>query len=334
MTDLSGVRLSVLDTVPVWRGSSATQSLRNSTDLARRVERLGYTRYWVAEHHNTPCLATSVPPVLIAQIASATTTIRVGSGGVLLPNHAPLTVAEQFGTLEAFHPGRIDLGIGRASGTDPAAAHLLRRGLPPAEEDFPDQLGELLGYLAPGEPSSDVRAVPRPETRPPVYLLGTSTSSARFAGALGLPYAYAHQINPAGTVAALEAYRNAFKPSTWLDRPYTIVAPTVIAADSDERARWLARGYVVGRLLLRTEDCFTLFPTAEEAERHSLTPSGERFVREHLDPQIIGGPGTVRDRLTELVKHSGADELMALTMVSDHEARVRSYELLAELARS
>lgn len=333
MADLSGLRLSVLDTAPVWRGSSAARSLRNSVDLARRAERLGYTRYWVAEHHNTPCLATSVPPVLIAQIASATTTIRVGSGGVLLPNHAPLAVAEQFGTLEAFHPGRVDLGIGRASGTDPAAAHLLRRGLP-AEDDFPERLGELLGYLTPGEPPSGVRAVPQADTRTPVYLLGTSTSSARFAGSLGLPYAYAHQINPDGTVAALEAYRNAFEPSAWLERPYTIVAPTVIVADSDERARWLARGFAAGQLLIRTEDRFTLFPTAEEAGRRSFAPEGERFIRERLDPQIIGGPGTVRDRLADLVKHSGADELMALTMVSDHEARVRSYELLAELVRS
>jgi luciferase family oxidoreductase group 1 len=334
MTDLSGLRLSVLDTVPVWRGSSAARSLRNSVDLARRAEELGYTRYWVAEHHNTPCLATSVPPVLIARIASATTTIRVGSGGVLLPNHAPLTVAEQFGTLEAFHPGRVDLGVGRASGTDPAAARLLRRGLPPAEEDFPGLLDELLGYLTPEGPPSGVRAVPQADTRTPVYLLGTSTSSARFAGSLGLPYAYAHQIAPAGTAAALEAYRNAFEASAWLDRPYTIVAPTVVVAESGERARWLARGFVAGQLLIRTEDRFTLFPTAEEAGRRSFAPSGERFIRERLDPQIIGDPGTVRDRLTELVKHSGADEVMALTMVSDHEARVRSYELLAELAHS
>ncbi|MFB9680596.1 LLM class flavin-dependent oxidoreductase [Streptosporangium vulgare] len=178
------------------------------------------------------------------------------------------------------------------------------------------------------------RAVPQADTRTPVYLLGTSTSSARFAGSLGLPYAYAHQINPAGTVAALEAYRNAFEPSAWLDHPYTIVAPTVIVADSDERAQWLARGFAAGRLLVRTEDRFPLFPTAEEAGRRSFAPEGERFIRERLDPQFIGGPGTVRDRLTELVKHSGADELMALTMVSDHEARVRSYELLAELVRS
>lgn len=234
MADFPRLRLSVLDTVPVWRGSTAAESLRDTLDLAAHVERLGYARYWVAEHHNTPSLATSAPAVLAGRIAAATRTIRVGSGAVLLPNHAPLVVAEQFGVLEALHPGRIDLGIGRASGADPAAAERLR-GDGPAGDDFPERLAELEGYFGPGREKAAVRAVPTPEGRPPVWLVGSSPQSAAFAGSRGLPYVYAHQIRPGLGRQSLAAYREAFRPSPHLEHPYAAIAASAVAAEDDAR---------------------------------------------------------------------------------------------------
>ncbi|WP_151772618.1 LLM class flavin-dependent oxidoreductase [Streptomyces abyssomicinicus] len=328
MADFSRVHLSVLDTVPVWRGSSAADSLRNALDLARHAERLGYLRYWVAEHHNTPSLATSAPAVLAGQIAAVTSTIRVGSGAVLLPNHAPLVVAEQFGVLESLYPGRVDIGIGRASGADASAAERLRGYGAAAGDDFSSRLAELEGYFGPGREKAAVRAVPTPEGRPPFWLVGSSPQSAAFAGARGLPYVYAHQIRPGAGAASLEAYRAAFRPSVQLDRPYAAIAATVVAAEDDERAEYLGRAFVLGQIVMRTSDWFTLLPTAEEAARHRYGPAEETFVRERLDPQLVGGPDTVRRRLAALVEETGADEVMALSMISGHSERVRSYELL------
>jgi luciferase family oxidoreductase group 1 len=327
MADFPRLRLSVLDTVPVWRGSTAAESLRNTLDLAAHVERLGYERYWVAEHHNTPSLATSAPAVLAGQIAAATRTIRVGSGAVLLPNHAPLVVAEQFGVLEALHPGRIDLGIGRASGADAAAAERLR-GYGPAGDDFAERLAELEGYFGPGREKAAVRAVPTPEGRPPVWLVGSSPQSAAFAGARGLPYVYAHQIRPGLGRQSLAAYREAFRPSVHLEHPYAAIAATAVVAEDDVRAEYLARAFVLGQIVMRTTDWFTLLPTADEAAQHSFSRSEEAFVRERIDSQLVGGPEEVRGRLAALVEETGADEVMALSMIGDHTARLRSYELL------
>ncbi|MFJ8017168.1 LLM class flavin-dependent oxidoreductase [Streptomyces sp. NPDC096339] len=324
--------LSVLDVVPVFEGGTATGALRDTVALAPRVEALGYHRYWVAEHHNTPSLATSAPGILIGRLAAATTTLRVGSGGVLLPNHAPLVVAEQFGTLEALHPGRVDLGLGRAPGTDPNTARALRRSPDRGEDDFPRQIAELSGYFAPGDPASGIVAVPAADGRPEVWMLGSSPASAEAAAALGLPYAFAHQINPHASAFALERYRAAFRPSAHLDRPRTLVSVLVTVADSDEAARAVAAPYLLGKIRMRTARRFDAFPTAREATSHAYSTAERRFLDELVEPQLVGGPGTVRDRLAALLERTGADEVMALTVVPGQEDRLRSFELLAEAA--
>lgn len=332
MTEFPGV-LSVLDVGPVWSGSSATQALHNTLDLAAKAERFGYRRYWIAEHHNTPCLATAATAVIVGQVASVTSTMRVGSGGVLLPNHPPLIVAEQFGTLEALYPGRIDLGIGRAPGAaDPATSVALRRAEAESPEDFERQIDELMGYFAPNtsdRPKSTITAVPASENRPPMWLLGSSVVSAQLAGKLGLPYAFAHQIKPDVTAAALETYRKSFHPSAQLERPYSLVAAVVIAGESDEEAMGLAAPYLLGQILLRTMGRLDPFPTPEEAENHDYSTPDLEFIHERTAKQIVGGPDTVRKKSRELLLSTGANELMALTLVYDHNDRVRSYELLA-----
>jgi luciferase family oxidoreductase group 1 len=325
--------VSVLDVGPVWSGSSATRALRNMLELAPRVERLGYRRYWIAEHHNTPCLATAATAVLVGQVAAATSTIQVGSGGVLLPNHPPLLVAEQFGTLEALHPGRIDLGIGRAPGTDALTSAALRRSPADSPEDFSQQIEELMGYFAAatvGQPKPKIAVGVAAENRPPIWLLGSSVSSAQRAGALGLPYAFAHHINPEATVSALRLYRESFRPSAQLDRPYALVAAVVIAGESDEHASRLAEPYFVGSILARAIGRLDPFPTPEEASNHPYTAADREFFADRARTQIVGGPETVRRKAGELVSSTGAAELMALTLVYDHDDRGRSYELLAE----
>ncbi|MEU4173848.1 LLM class flavin-dependent oxidoreductase [Streptomyces sp. NPDC026589] len=334
MTDLSPLRLSVLDTVPVWQGSSAAESLRNALDLAQQAERLGYVRFWVAEHHNTPSLATSSPAVLVGQVAAATTSIRVGSGAVLLPNHAPLTIAEQFGVLTSLHPDRIDLGIGRAAGTDPYTAGLLRGARAAGTEHFGQQLAELASYFAPpGEAETDVFAVPQVSPGPPIWLLGSSTSSAAAAARLGLPYAYAHVINPAECTAALRTYRAEFRPSPRLAAPYAIVAAGVIVADTSDEAERLGRSFAHGQLLSRLQRGSTL-PRPDQTEATRFSTAHLEFMRERQATQVVGDPAGVRERLVAIVADSGADEVMALTMVWDHTARVRSYELLASLTET
>jgi luciferase family oxidoreductase group 1 len=330
---LARTRFSVLDTAPVWNGMTATDALRNTMDLAPRVDRLGYHRYWVSEHHNSHRLATSSPAVLIGHIAMVTSTLRVGSGGVLLTNHAPLLIAEQFGTLEALHPGRIDLGLGRSAGTDPATTALLR-GSPVEGEDFGPKLEELSSYFASaGVANRDnpVMAVPAAENRPPIWLLGTSRSSAVTAGRLGLPYAYGHQLRPGESVAALRAYRENFRPSAHLDRPYSIVAAFVIAGESDEHAQWLAGAVQLGFLHVVQTGRTTVYPSAAEAEQYRYTPEERDLVRQLFAPQIIGGPDTIRRSIHDLIAATGTDELMAVTMVPGPADRERSYELLAEV---
>ncbi len=332
MTPPSGIPLSVLDVVPVFEGGSATGALRDTVALAPEVEKLGYLRYWVAEHHNTPSLATSAPGILAGRLAAATTTLRVGSGGVLLPNHAPLVVAEQFGTLEALYPGRIDLGLGRAPGGDPLTARALRRAPDGGPNDFYEQISELDGYFAPGGRSNPIVAVPAADARPDLWVLGSSPSSGQLAGALGLPYAYAHQINPFTTAHALAAYRDAFRPSAHLDRPRTLLAALVTVAPSDEEAVRVASSYLLGKILMRTSPRFDVFPSARRAAEHTYTPGERQFLEDLIAPQLIGGPDTVREKLAALVRGTGADELMALTVVPSQEDRLRSFALLAEAA--
>jgi luciferase family oxidoreductase group 1 len=330
------VPLSVLDLAPVPDGGNAGDALRATIDLARHAERLGYRRFWVAEHHNMPGIASSAPPVLVGHIADATTTMRVGSGGVMLPNHVALVVAEQFGMLEALHPGRIDLGIGRAPGTDQVTAAALRRspeGL--SADDFPDQLMDLLGYFTgrwpDGHPFARITAVPGRGNQPAMWLLGSSGYSAQVAGLLGLPFAFAHHFSPANTLPALALYRQHFRPSEALDRPYAIVAAAVVCAETDERARWLAGPGALSFLRLRAGHP-GLMPSPEEAAAHPYTELERAYVLDRQATQIIGAPETVRRGLAELLTATAADELMLTTMVFDPADRLRSFEMLAALA--
>ena len=320
--------LSVLELAPAARDATATDALRNTTELAKRVEALGYQRIWVAEHHNMPSIASSSPAVLIAHLAASTSTIRVGSGGVMLPNHAPLVVAEQFGTLEALHPGRIDLGIGRAPGTDQRTALALRRtmaGL--SAEGFPQELSDLIGYF---QGDNDlIQAVPGRGNEPAIWLLGSSGFSAQLAGMLGLPFSFAHHFSSANTVPALNLYRENFRPSRWLSEPYAKVAVNVVCADTDERARWLAGPAALAFLKLRTGKPEALVPP-EEAAEYPYSDLEKAFVEDRWRDQAVGSPETVERQLTDLLSRTGANELMLTTMVYDLEARARSFELVAE----
>jgi len=319
------VPLSVLDLVPVGSGSTPTASLRASTALIRRVERLGFRRYWVAEHHGMPGIASSSPAVLIAHLAGATSTIRVGSGGVMLPNHQPLVVAEQFGTLDALHPGRIDLGIGRAPGTDPRTAQALRRGAGPlGADDFLDQLTELASYFRGDGP---VTAVPAHGQQPDMWLLGSSGYSAQVAGVLGLPFAFAHHFSGENTDAALALYRETFRPGT-LREPYAMIAASVLAAETDAEAQRLSLPGALQFLRLR-QGTPGLVPTPEEAAAYPYSAQEQAFVDDRLAGQVIGSPDTVRDGVRALVERTGVDELMVVTGAHDGADRIRSYELLA-----
>ena len=329
MSRLSEIPLSVLDLAPITAGSDATTALRNSRELAQQAERLGYHRYWFAEHHNMPGIASSAPAVLIGHVADATETIRVGSGGVMLPNHAPLVVAEQFGMLEALHPGRIDLGIGRAPGTDQKTARALRRteaGL--SAENFPQELTELIKYF---EGTAELNAVPAAGNKPPIWLLGSSGYSAQAAGLLGLPFAFAHHFSAQNTLPALELYRRNFRPSEALDAPYAMVCASVLIADTDEQARYLAGPGALSFVKLRQGRPGPL-ATPQEAADYPYTEIDQLVVEDRMSTQIIGSPSTVRDGLDELMESTAADELMVTTIVHGHDDRLRSFQLLSEVA--
>ncbi|MFE3289063.1 MsnO8 family LLM class oxidoreductase, partial [Streptomyces sp. NPDC059233] len=270
--------------------------------------------------------------ILIGRLAAATTTLRVGSGGVLLPNHAPLVVAEQFGTLEALHPGRVDLGLGRAPGTDPATARALRRAPDRGGDDFGDQIAELGGYFAPADPGSGIVAVPAADGRPELWMLGSSPASAQAAGALGLPYAFAHQINPHASAFALERYRESFRPSEQLDRPRTLVSVLVTVADTDEAALAVAAPYLLGKIRMRTARRFDAFPSAATAASYGFDRAERQFLDDLTAPQLIGSPDTVAGALAALLARTAADEVMALTVVPGQQDRLRSFELFAQAA--
>lgn len=326
----SAVPLSVLDLAHVGAGSSSSQVLRHSVELANAAEALGYTRHWFAEHHGMASIASSAPEILIGHVAAATSTIRVGSGGIMLPNHAPLRIAEAFHTLEALHPGRIDLGIGRAPGSDRAAMAALR---PFDAEQFPAQLQELFalsrGAFPAGHAFHGVRATPADVELPPVWLLGSSGASARFAGSLGLGYSFASHFSPAPAAPPLAAYREAFQPSEKFPRPHAIVAVSVVCAPSDEEAEYLAGSLDLAWLRFRRNE-FGPVPTPEEAEAYEFTPQEQAFVRENRARHLVGAPDTVVQKIAALVEQTQADEIMVTTMVHAHEARVRSFALLAD----
>ncbi|WP_242605678.1 LLM class flavin-dependent oxidoreductase [Frankia sp. Cppng1_Ct_nod] len=335
MNSTRAVPLSVLDLVPVSSGSTPAQAVRNTLDLARHAERLGYTRYWIAEHHGMPGIASSATSILIGQVGAVTETIRVGSGGIMLPNHAPLVVAEQFGTLGALFPGRVDLGIGRAPGTDAATARALRRSSGPlSADDFPAQLAELVAFLGSSfpddHPLQTVTAVPHSEM-PPVWLLGSSGYSAQLAGFLGLPFAFAHHFSSVNTLPALELYRSAFRPSPSRDRPYAMVAAAVVCADTDEAAQWLAGPIRLSMLRLR-QGLPGVFPTPEEADAHPWTPAERAAADNATSSHVVGSPDTVRAGLDALIDATDADEIMITTNVHPHADRLRSLEMIARFA--
>ncbi|MGZ5337774.1 MAG: LLM class flavin-dependent oxidoreductase, partial [Solirubrobacterales bacterium] len=305
------IPLSVLDLAIVPEGSEPAKALRNSVELAKHVERLGYGRHWVAEHHNMPGIASSSPPVLMMALADATSKIRIGAGGVMLPNHPPLVVAEQFGMLEALHPGRIDLGIGRAPGTDPMTAAALRRSADPLSvEDFPRQLQELIGFFegrfGAEDPHRGITAVPGKGPKPAIWLLGSSDYSARLAAELGLPFSFAHHFSPKNTVPAVQLYKDAFKPSEELAEPYAKVAVAVICASDDEKARWLAGPALLSFARLRAGNPGQM-PTPEQAAEHEFTPSQDASAKAVTRSAEIGGPEKGRAGLEDLAERTGAD---------------------------
>jgi luciferase family oxidoreductase group 1 len=330
---MADLPLSILDVAPVVRGSTPGDALRNSIALVQEAERLGYRRFWVAEHHNMPGIASSSPPVLLGHLASVTSSIRVGSGGVMLPNHAALAVAEQFGMLEALHPGRIDLGIGRAPGTDPLTASALRRT--PEQfgaEEFPTQLAELYGFFATfprGHRYEPITAVPARGYRPELWMLGSSTYGAAAAAALGLPYSFAYHFAPAMLDEALATYRREFRPSAVLDAPHVMLGANVTCGESDEHARWLTAPGKVAYLGMR-QGRPDVYPTPEEAADFRFTALEQQVLAEWGRSHIVGDVDTVRAELVALVERTEVDEVMIGNVVSPFAERVASYERLAD----
>jgi luciferase family oxidoreductase group 1 len=325
------IPLSVLDLAPIRKGDTAADALRHTLGLAQHCERCGYRRYWLAEHHNMAGIASAATSVVIGYVAGGTRTIRVGAGGVMLPNHSPLVIAEQFGTLESLYPGRIDLGLGRAPGTDLVTLRALRRD-PHAAETFPDDVLELQALFGPVQPGQAYRAVPGAGLNVPLWILGSSLYGAQLAAHLGLPYAFASHFAPDALTQALAVYRERFRPSAQLDRPHAMVGINVVAADTDDEAR---------RLFTTIQQRFTdmmrnargpLSPPIDDIESY-WTPAEKAQVSRMLACSFVGSPGTVRRELERFVEATGADELMAASAIHDHAARLRSYDLLADAWR-
>ncbi|WP_078553705.1 LLM class flavin-dependent oxidoreductase [Bacillus alkalicellulosilyticus] len=326
---LANTQFSVLDLAPILEGSNAVESFQNSMKLAQAVEQFGFNRYWLAEHHNMPGIASSATAVVIGYIAGATSTLRVGSGGIMLPNHAPLIIAEQFGTLESMYPGRIDLGLGRAPGTDQLTAYALRRNQRVDGSEFPEQLAELRSFLQPSS-QNRVRAIPGEGLSIPIWLLGSSGFSAKLAGQLGLPFAFASHFAPDYLLPALQLYRTNFQPSETLSKPYVMVGVNVIVAESDEKAKWLAssqeqaflniiRGKS-GKLQAPIENMDTVWSETERA-----------MVQKMLSYSVAGSMNTVREKLLAFKQETQADEFIVNTHVFNQEERIRSYELLSHI---
>jgi len=320
--------LSVLDLATVASGSTPARALRETTAMAVEAERLGYHRLWVAEHHAMPAVASSASAVLIAHLANATSTIRVGSGGVMLPNHAPIVIAEQFATLEALHPGRIDLGLGRAPGTDHVTARALRRSADLTSNTFPDDVVELINYLLPRETPSHPAPVPGRGYLPEVWLLGSSTFSAQLAAQLGLPFSFAYHFAPAMMDQALEIYRATFRPSVLLERPHVMVAVSVLCAPDEDEARFLSGSNALN-ILQRNAGRMGPLPSPEEAAAYPYSGADEAAIRESMASHVIGDVTTVVEGLGALVARTGAHELMLSTRTHSYEARLRSFQLIA-----
>jgi luciferase family oxidoreductase group 1 len=323
---------SLLDLSPIVAGGNATESLRNTLDLARHAEKWGYTRYWLAEHHNMAGIASAATAVVIGHVAGGTTTMRVGSGGIMLPNHSPLVIAEQFGTLASLYPGRLDLGLGRAPGTDQMTARALRRDVNAAAEHFPEDVIELQALLGPPQPGQKIHAVPGVGTNVPMWMLGSSLFGAQLAAMLGLPYSFASHFAPDALLPALSIYRERFEPSAQREKPYAMPALQVIAADTDAEAR---------RLFTSTQQAFAnmhrgtrgqLPPPIDDIETY-WSPSEKAQAEHMLAYAVVGGPQTAREGLGKFVELTAADEIMVASMIYDHTARLRSFEIVAEVMK-
>jgi luciferase family oxidoreductase group 1 len=327
--DQNVIPLSVLDLSPIAEGSDAAQALRNTLDLARRAERWGYNRFWLAEHHGMPGIASAATAVVIGHVAAGTSTIRVGAGGIMLPNHSPLVIAEQFGTLESLHPGRIDLGLGRAPGSDQTVARALRRD-PTAADSFPADVAELLDYFRLAEAGQVVRAVPGAGLDVPVWILGSSLYGAQLAAAFGLPYAFASHFAPRLLAQAVETYRAGFRPSSQLARPYVMLGINVFAADTDDEARRLFSSLQQAFVNLRRGNPGPLPPPVDDFDRR-LTPMDRLGIAEMLACSVVGSLHSVERGIARFVTETGADELMVTSQIFEHAARLRSYEITAEV---
>lgn len=324
------IPFSILDLAPITEGSNAAASFRHSLDLAQHGERWGYQRYWLAEHHGMPGIASAATAVVMAHIAAGTTTIRVGSGGVMLPNHSPLVIAEQFGTLEALYPGRIDLGLGRAPGSDQMTARALRRNLASDADEFPHDVLELMDYMS-DEPQQQVLAVPGKGSKVPVWILGSSLFGAQLAAHLGLPYAFASHFAPQQMLQAVDFYRNNFQPSAQLDKPYVMLGFNVFAADTDAEAHLRATSMQQAFVNLRSGRPARL-PPPLAGYLEGLGPQETALLNSVLSCSAIGSPATVAEQLHAFIARSGADELMITSQIFDHAQRLRSYEITAKIA--
>jgi luciferase family oxidoreductase group 1 len=324
------IPFSVLDLAPVCAGATAADAFRNTLELARHAERLGYRRYWLAEHHNMPGIASAATAVVIGHVAGGTKSIRVGAGGVMLPNHAPLVIAEQFGTLESLYPGRIDLGLGRAPGTDMATTRALRRDSKSTGDDFPQDVEELQSYFEPAEPGQQIRAVPGAGLPVPIWLLGSSLFSAQLAAIKGLPFAFASHFAPADMMQALALYRRRFTPSKQLDRPYAMLGVNVIAAATDAEARRLFTSHQQAFALLRRGVPGQIPPPIDNIETY-WSPAEKAMASQSLACSFVGSSMTVERGLSEFIEVTKPDELIVAGLIYDQAARLRSYEITAEV---
>jgi luciferase family oxidoreductase group 1 len=323
------IPFSILDLAPITEGGDAAQSFRNTLDLARHGERWGYQRFWLAEHHGMPGIASAATAVLIGHVAGGTSTIRVGAGGIMLPNHSPLVIAEQFGTLESLFPGRIDLGLGRAPGSDQLTARALRRNLASDADQFPQDVVELMDYFSATQRHA-VRAVPGAGLKVPIWILGSSLFGAQLAAALGLPYAFASHFAPAQMMQAIALYRSTFRPSAHLEKPYVMLGFNVFAADTEEEAKFLATSMQQAFVNLRSGHPKRLQPPME-GYLNRIGPQERALLDQVLSCAAIGSRDTVKRILKAFIEQTGADELMITSQIFDHPARLRSYEITAEL---
>ncbi|HZT89879.1 MAG TPA: LLM class flavin-dependent oxidoreductase [Stellaceae bacterium] len=324
------VPLSVLDLSPITEGSDAGQALRNSLDLARHVEELGYRRFWMAEHHNLPGIASAATAVALAHVGAGTSRIRIGAGGIMLPNHAPLMVAEQFGTLAALYPGRVELGLGRAPGSDQLTARAMRRNLLADVDQFPRDVVELMGYFQPPEPGQALQAVPGAGLDVPIWILGSSTFGAQLAAILGLPFAFASHFAPGMMMQAIQIYRDRFRPSAQLAAPHVMMGVTAVAAETDEEARFLFSSLQQATLNNRIGRPSRVPPPVANFEAQ-LDPMARAILADAQSCAVVGAPETVRRGLEDFVRRTGADELMVTANIFDHDKRKRSFEIIAQV---